>query len=70
MYIDNAKPVINLTTTKTTFKGINEIILPKQNKRDLDDIPKTTKKGTKFHFVSTLDAVLDIALKESKRRRG
>ncbi len=50
--------------------GINEIILPKQNKRDLDDIPKTTKKGTKFHFVSTLDAVLDIALKESKRRRG
>lgn len=49
--------------------GINEILLPKQNRRDLDDIPKNTKKGTKFHFVGTLDNVLDIALIENKRRK-
>lgn len=49
--------------------GINEILLPRQNRRDLDDIPKNTKKGTKFHFVSTLDAVLDIALIEKRRRK-
>lgn len=49
--------------------GINEILLPRQNRRDLDDIPKNTKKGTKFHFVGTLDNVLDIALIENKRRK-
>lgn len=42
--------------------GIMNIILPEFNARDLDEIPKTTKKGMKFHFVKKFDEVIDIAL--------
>ncbi len=49
--------------------GINEIIMPFENKRDLDDIPPKTKKGMKFHFVKTLDNVLKIALMENGRKK-
>ncbi len=48
--------------------GINNIILPYQNKRDLDDIPKTTKKGMKFYFVKTLDHVLRLALLKEEEK--
>jgi len=40
--------------------GITEIILPKNNKKDLRDIPKKVTKDIKFHFVSHLDQVLKI----------
>lgn len=49
--------------------GINEIILPAENRRDLDDIPAKTKKGMKFHFVKTLDNVLKLALTETGRKK-
>jgi len=42
--------------------GIKEIIMPKQNKRDLDDIPDNTLKGMDFHFVTKLDSVFQLAL--------
>jgi len=43
--------------------GLKEIILPKENKRNLVKVPKKIKKDFKFHFVESLDEVLDIALK-------
>jgi ATP-dependent Lon protease len=38
------------------------IIIPKQNLRDLDEIPDHVKKGISFHPVEWFDEVLDLAL--------
>lgn len=42
--------------------GIKNIIIPKQNEKDLDDIPEDAKKELKFYPVSHVDEVLEIAL--------
>jgi len=42
--------------------GIAEIILPKQNEADLEDIPADVREALVFHPVSTLDEVFSIAL--------
>jgi len=42
--------------------GIKTIILPKWNKRDLDDIPLPVRKALTFHFVDDMREVLRIAL--------
>jgi ATP-dependent Lon protease len=38
------------------------VIIPKQNLRDLDDIPDNVKKGIEFHPVERFDEVLALAL--------
>jgi ATP-dependent Lon protease len=38
------------------------IIIPKQNLRDLDEIPDHVKKGIEFHPVERFDEVLALAL--------
>lgn len=38
-------------------------ILPAENKKDMEDIPKEIKKDMKFYFVKTMEDVLKIALK-------
>ncbi len=43
--------------------GITTVILPKENEKDLIDLPENVKKDIKFHFVSHLDQVLKVALK-------
>lgn len=43
--------------------GLKEIILPKENEKDLVKVPSKIKKAFKFHFVDSLDNVLKIALK-------
>jgi len=42
--------------------GITEAILPKDNEKDLPDIPDNIRKDMKLHFVETMDEVLKIAL--------
>ncbi len=42
--------------------GLRTIILPKENKKDLEDIPKEVLNDMKFKFVSHMDEVLEIAL--------
>lgn len=39
---------------------IKNIILPAQNKKDLDEIPEHIKKGIKFHTVEWMKEVIDI----------
>ena len=46
--------------------GINEIILSKQNRKDILDINEKYVKGMTFHYVNTLKEVTDIALLEEK----
>lgn len=43
--------------------NIKTIVLPKDNKKDLEDIPKYVLKDLKFKFVNHMDEVLDTALK-------
>lgn len=42
--------------------GLKVIVLPKDNKKDLEDIPKYVLKDLDFKFVSSMDEVLEIAL--------
>ena len=42
--------------------GLKTIILPKENKKDLEDVPKEVLDDMKFKFVSHMDEVLELAL--------
>jgi ATP-dependent Lon protease len=42
--------------------GLLEVILPKDNERDLVDIPENVRQEMKLHFVSSMDEVLKLAL--------
>ena len=43
--------------------GIKTIILPKQNEKDLKEVPDRHRKGMTFHPVSTFQEVLKVAIK-------
>jgi ATP-dependent Lon protease len=44
--------------------GITDVILPKANILDLEDVPEETRNALRFHFVDHLDEVLAVALSE------
>jgi ATP-dependent Lon protease len=50
--------------------GLKTIILPKENKKDLEDVPKSVKKDIKFKFVEHMDEVLGIVLKKKSRKKS
>jgi ATP-dependent Lon protease len=43
-------------------QGIFEVILPRDNEKDLPDVPEQIRKEMKLRFVSSMDEVLRIAL--------
>lgn len=45
--------------------GIKKILLPEENKRDMDEVPQSVKKDVKFVFVHHMDEVLAQALVKS-----
>ena len=45
---------------------IKEIVLSKQNERDINEIKKEYLKGLKFHYVSEMSEVIDIAVTNQK----
>ncbi len=44
--------------------GINTIIMPKWNEKDLEDVPENVKSAIVFHFADKMRDVLKIALKQ------
>ena len=53
--------------------GIKTIILPDQNRKDLEDIPEHIKKDLEFHFAKEMMDVIDVAipgLKGKKKTRN
>ncbi len=42
--------------------GLFEVILPKDNEKDLAEVPENLRTAMKLHFVDTMDQVLQIAL--------
>jgi ATP-dependent Lon protease len=45
--------------------GIHRVIIPKRNRKDLEDIPKYIKKDMEFIFAETVDDVFKAALKKA-----
>jgi len=43
--------------------GLKTIIMPEDNKKDLEDVPAKIKKSLKFVFAKNIDDVLKVALK-------
>ena len=48
--------------------GIKKVVIPKDNEKDLVDIPKKVREDIKIVPVSTVDEVLKIALKNELKR--
>jgi ATP-dependent Lon protease len=42
--------------------GLTEVILPKRNEKDIDDVPQTVREKMTFHFASRVGEVLEFAL--------
>ncbi len=42
--------------------GLTEVILPRRNEVDLDDVPESCREEMTFHIVDTIDDVLAVAL--------
>jgi ATP-dependent Lon protease len=45
--------------------GINEAIVPRDNEKDLPEIPENIRNEMKIHFVESMDEVLKIALERA-----
>ncbi len=50
--------------------GIKEIILPKRNNMDLDELPEQIRHQLKFHLISKVDQAARIAFRKMKGKRG
>ncbi|MCI0632635.1 MAG: endopeptidase La [Actinobacteria bacterium] len=46
--------------------GLKEVILPKRNAGDLDDVPEQVREEITFHPVETIDEVLEFALERTR----
>jgi ATP-dependent Lon protease len=42
--------------------GLTDVVLPERNRGDLDDVPEEVREALAFHFVMTVDEVLELAL--------
>src|SRR5262249_2425424 len=48
--------------------GIDRVILPKLNEKDLEDVPEKVRQEMTFDFVDTIDEVLERALEPKEER--
>jgi ATP-dependent Lon protease len=46
--------------------GLTEVILPKRNEGDLDDVPEQVRELMTFHVAESIDQVLEVALREGE----
>ena len=45
--------------------GLKEVILPKRNEKDLDDVPESVRKAMTFHLAARVEEVLEFALEKA-----
>ena len=48
--------------------GVKDVILPAENERELQEIPRQAKQGLRFHLVRSMDEVLAFAFVENPSR--
>ncbi len=46
--------------------GITDIVMCKENRKDIDEIPEKYRKGLEFHYVENIQQVWDFALTDEK----
>ena len=44
--------------------GINTVVLPEKNRKDLEEIPKKNIEGMRFHYIREVDELIDLVFKE------
>ena len=44
--------------------GLKNVILPKKNDQDLDDVPEDLRKEIRVHFVTKIEEALNLALED------
>ena len=49
---------------------LNEIIIPRENNKDLEEIPEHIRRGMRFHLVNQVDEVISIAFAPGARKTG
>ncbi|ADN02578.1 hypothetical protein STHERM_c16380 [Spirochaeta thermophila DSM 6192] len=49
---------------------VKEIIIPKSNEKDLEEIPEYVRKGITFHMVESMEEVIDLLFEEKLKRRN
>lgn len=50
--------------------GLKMVIVPEENRKDLEDVPEKVRKTVKLVFVETVDELLNIALKSSIMKKA
>ncbi|MBI4513975.1 MAG: hypothetical protein HY702_07675, partial [Gemmatimonadetes bacterium] len=50
--------------------GIKEVVLPRDNEPDLEELPQEIREKSRFHLVERLDEVLAIALRGARLEKG
>jgi ATP-dependent Lon protease len=50
--------------------GLKEVILPKRNEKDIDDVPESVRNEMTFHLASRVEDVLKFALEEKDAAAG
>jgi ATP-dependent Lon protease len=49
--------------------GVQTLILPTENEKDLVDVPENVRTGLKFHFVKRMDELIPLVLRPKQRKR-
>jgi ATP-dependent Lon protease len=49
--------------------GIKELIIPKDNQGDFEDVPEHITRGIKVHFVATFNEVVPLLFRKSRKRK-
>jgi ATP-dependent Lon protease len=50
--------------------GLTEVILPKRNEKDIDDVPQSVREKMTFHFASRVGEVLEFALEPTTNAKS
>ena len=50
--------------------GLKEVILPKRNEKDVDDVPQSVREAMTFHLASRVEDVLKHALEPASTAKS
>ena len=50
--------------------GLTEVILPKRNEKDIDDVPQSVREAMTFHLASRVEDVLKHALEPASTNKS
>lgn len=47
--------------------GLTEVILPRRNEKDIDDVPESVRNQMAFHFASRVEEAISVALEPASQ---